>query len=84
LIALKIDITRLKNLMRTTMKSIRWLDQHCVITKKNDTSLSTTFDARWQRSWTRFSRSLERFSMNVKEWWNLLTRDVDVKCLLKL
>jgi hypothetical protein len=83
LIALKIDITRLKNFMKTTMKSIRWLDQHCVITKKNDTFLSTTLYARWQRSWAKFSRSLKRFSMNVKKWWNLLTRDVDVKCLLK-
>jgi hypothetical protein len=84
LIALKIDITRLKNLMKTTMKNIRWFDQHCVITKKNDIFLSTTLDARWQRFWTKFSRFLKRFSMNVKEWWNLLTRDVDVKCLLKL
>ncbi len=76
IIALKIDITRLKIFMKTTVKNIYWFDQHCVITKKDDIFLSTTFDARWQRLWARFFRSLKALFDECERMMNF----IDTRC----
>jgi hypothetical protein len=69
-----VDRCHEENLVKTTMKSIRWLDQHCVIAEKNNTLLSSTLRVRWKRFW----EMIFFFMILIID----LEKRVDVKCLL--